>query len=78
VFNTPLADSEKDSYIPEGITRARKGELNAAMDLVVAVRDVFQCASPTYPKNQCQEVAEVGGIGTDARLRTFGSIERGW
>jgi hypothetical protein len=51
VYNTPLADSEKDRYINEGITRARKDELNKAMDLVVAAREVFQCAHPTYPKN---------------------------
>jgi hypothetical protein len=51
VYNTPLADSEKDRYINEGITRARRNELNKAMDLVVAAREVFQCAHPTHPKN---------------------------
>jgi hypothetical protein len=51
VYNTPLAEAEKDRFIKEGITRARKNELNKAMDLVVAAREVFQCAHPTYPKN---------------------------
>jgi 5-bromo-4-chloroindolyl phosphate hydrolysis protein len=51
VYNTPLAEAEKDRYIKEGITRARKNELNKAMDLVVAAREVFECAHPTYPKN---------------------------
>jgi hypothetical protein len=50
VYNTPLADSEKDRYIKEGITRARKNELNKAMDLVVAAREVYESAHPTYPK----------------------------
>jgi hypothetical protein len=50
VYKTPLAAAEKDKYIHEGITRARKNELNKAMDLVVAAREVFQSARPTYPK----------------------------
>lgn len=51
VYKTPLAEAEKDRYIKEGITRARKNELNKAMDLVVAAREVFQGAHPKYPKN---------------------------
>ncbi len=51
VYNTPLAEAEKDRFIKEGIVRARKNELNKAMDLVVAAREVFQSAHPTYPKN---------------------------
>jgi hypothetical protein len=50
VCPTPLVEAEKDKYIKEGIPRARKNELNKAMDLVVAAREVFQNAHPTYPK----------------------------
>jgi hypothetical protein len=50
VCPTPLVEAEKDKYIKEGIPRARKNELNKAMELVVAARQVFQSAHPKYPK----------------------------
>jgi hypothetical protein len=50
VNNTSLIEAEKDTYIKEGITKARRRELLKALDLVVNARQVFESANPSYPK----------------------------
>lgn len=50
VHDTNLISGEKASYARQGITRARKAELQAALDLVVNARKVFESADPFFPE----------------------------
>jgi len=49
VHVTPVIEAEKDTFIKEGIPKARKKVLTKALELVVAAREVFEYAQPTYP-----------------------------
>lgn len=50
VHNTPLIAAEKETFLAQGIPKARRAELHAAMKMVVQARIVYQSCNPFFPK----------------------------
>jgi hypothetical protein len=51
VHQTPLLASEMEAFLTQGIPKARKADLKAALDCVVAARKVFESAHPFLPRD---------------------------
>lgn len=56
VHDTPLIAAEKETFLAQGIPKARRTELHEAMNMVVKARIVFQSCKPTFPKEHCHFV----------------------
>ena len=49
VHQTPFLEAEKESFRVQGIPKARKDELQRALEVVVNARIIFESAKPSYP-----------------------------
>jgi hypothetical protein len=70
VHQTPLLASELEAFLTQGIPKARKADLVATLDCVVAARKVFENAMPYLPRDHRHYVVVklpslIDVIGTD-------------
>jgi UDP-glucoronosyl and UDP-glucosyl transferase len=56
VHDTPVIEAEKETFLTNGIPKARRSELHEAMNMVVKARIVFQSCKPFFPKEHCHFV----------------------
>jgi hypothetical protein len=50
VHDTPIIQSEVDTFVTQGISKARQNEIMRALDIVVQARVVFESAKPFHQK----------------------------
>lgn len=51
VYDTPKISSEKESFLKNGIPKARGREIGRAIDMVAKARSVFEDCKPFFPKH---------------------------
>lgn len=69
VHQTPLLASELEASLTQGIPKARKADLVAALDCVVAARKVFENAHPHLPKDHRHYVV----VGLPSLIEVIGT-----
>ena len=57
VHNTPAIAVEKESFLTNGISKARRIELHQALDIVVKARFVYERCKPKYPEGHMHFMA---------------------